>query len=229
MPNRCPNSILVTGNTVIDALLATRGRIAEEPSLAAAFHSIAARFKGKRVIAVTSHRRENFGGGMTGIAGAIRDVAQRPDVAVIFPVHPNPSVRAVMGEALGGLANVAMVDPLDYPNFVALLDRSEIVLTDSGGVQEEAPSLGKSVLVMRETTERPEGIAAGTARLVGTDRTRIVAELTTLLDDRAAYEAMARAHNPFGDGQAAERIAAVVAAPSRFAFRRQRDPLCSVR
>jgi UDP-N-acetylglucosamine 2-epimerase (non-hydrolysing) len=226
--NRCPNSIHVTGNTVIDALLTTRARIAEEPSLAAAFHPIAARFKGKRVIAVTSHRRENFGGGMTGIAGAIRDVAQRPDVAVIFPVHPNPSVRAVMGEALAGLANVAMVDPLDYPNFVALLDRSEIVLTDSGGVQEEAPSLGKPVLVMRETTERPEGIAAGTARLVGTDRGRIVAELTTLLDDRAAYEAMARAHNPFGDGQAAERIAAVVAASSRFAFRRQRDPLCSV-
>jgi UDP-N-acetylglucosamine 2-epimerase (non-hydrolysing) len=148
---------------------------------------------------------------MEAIAGAIRDIAQRPDVAVIFPVHPNPNVRRVMDEALAGLSNVAMIDPLDYPNFVALLDRSEIVLTDSGGVQEEAPSLGKPVLVMRETTERPEGVAAGTARLVGTDRARIVSEIFTLLDDKAAYQAMSRAHNPFGDGRAAERIAEVIA------------------
>ncbi|MFT3965949.1 MAG: UDP-N-acetylglucosamine 2-epimerase (non-hydrolyzing) [Sphingobium sp.] len=209
--NRDEAGIHVTGNTVIDALLATRARIAEEPGLAAAFAPVAAPFEGKRVIAVTSHRRENFGGGMEAIAGAIRDIAQRPDVAVIFPVHPNPNVRRVMDDALADLANVAMIDPLDYPNFVALLDRCEIVLTDSGGVQEEAPSLGKPVLVMRETTERPEGVEAGTARLVGTDRARIVAELTRLLDDRDAYEAMARAHNPFGDGHAAERIARVIA------------------
>jgi len=148
---------------------------------------------------------------MEAIAGAIRDIAARPDVAVIFPVHPNPNVRRVMDEALAGLANVAMIDPLDYPCFVALLDRSEIVLTDSGGVQEEAPSLGKPVLVMRETTERPEGIAAGTAKLVGTDRARIVSEIFTLLDDKAAYMAMSRAHNPFGDGHAAERIAGIIA------------------
>ncbi|MCE7798245.1 UDP-N-acetylglucosamine 2-epimerase (non-hydrolyzing) [Sphingobium sufflavum] len=209
--NRDPATIHVTGNTVIDALLATQARIGREPGLAAAFAPIAAPFAGKRVIAVTSHRRENFGGGMAAIAGAIRDIAQRPDVAVIFPVHPNPNVRAVMDDALAGLANVAMVDPLDYPNFVALLDRCEIVLTDSGGVQEEAPSLGKPVLVMRETTERPEGVAAGTARLVGTDRARIVAQVTALLDDPAAYQAMARAHNPFGDGHAAERIARIIA------------------
>jgi UDP-N-acetylglucosamine 2-epimerase (non-hydrolysing) len=209
--NRAEASIHVTGNTVIDALLATRARIAEEPQLAAAFTPIAARFECKRVIAVTSHRRENFGDGMEAIAGAIRDIAARPDVAVIFPVHPNPNVRRVMDEALAGLANVAMIDPLDYPCFVALLDRSEIVLTDSGGVQEEAPSLGKPVLVMRETTERPEGIAAGTAKLVGTDRARIVSEIFTLLDDKAAYMAMSRAHNPFGDGHAAERIAGIIA------------------
>ncbi|HEX7819359.1 MAG TPA: UDP-N-acetylglucosamine 2-epimerase (non-hydrolyzing) [Sphingobium sp.] len=211
--SRAEEGIHVTGNTVIDALLATRARIAGEPELAARFLAIAAPFAGKRVIAVTSHRRENFDGGMAAIAGAIRDIAGRPDVAVIFPVHPNPNVRAVMDEALAGLPNVAMIDPLDYPNFVALLDRCEIVLTDSGGVQEEAPSLGKPVLVMRETTERPEGVLAGTARLVGTDRARIVAELTTLLDDPDAYDAMARAHNPFGDGHAAERIAGVIAAP----------------
>jgi UDP-N-acetylglucosamine 2-epimerase (non-hydrolysing) len=204
-------SIHVTGNTVIDALLATQARIRETPSLAADIGPIVARFAGKRIIAVTSHRRENFGDGMANIAGAIRDIAARDDVAVIFPVHPNPNVRKVMDDALAGLDNVAMIEPLDYPNFVGLLDACEIVLTDSGGVQEEAPSLGKPVLVMRETTERPEGVEAGTAKLVGTDRARIVAEIFTLLDDKEAYSAMARAHNPFGDGQAASRIARIIA------------------
>jgi UDP-N-acetylglucosamine 2-epimerase (non-hydrolysing) len=204
-------SIHVTGNTVIDALLATQARIRETPSLAADIGPIVARFAGKRIIAVTSHRRENFGDGMANIAGAIRDIAAREDVAVIFPVHPNPNVRKVMDDALAGLNNVAMIEPLDYPNFVGLLDACEIVLTDSGGVQEEAPSLGKPVLVMRETTERPEGVEAGTAKLVGTDRARIVAEIFTLLDDKEAYSAMARAHNPFGDGQAASRIARIIA------------------
>jgi UDP-N-acetylglucosamine 2-epimerase (non-hydrolysing) len=204
-------SIHVTGNTVIDALLATQARIRETPSLAADIGPIVARFAGKRIIAVTSHRRENFGEGMANIAGAIRDIAARDDVAVIFPVHPNPNVRKVMDDALAGLDNVAMIEPLDYPNFVGLLDACEIVLTDSGGVQEEAPSLGKPVLVMRETTERPEGVEAGTAKLVGTDRARIVAEIFTLLDDKEAYSAMARAHNPFGDGQAASRIARIIA------------------
>ena len=127
-------------------------------------------------------------------------------MALIFPVHPNPNVRRVMDGALAGLANVAMIEPLDYPHFARLLSLAEIMLTDSGGVQEEAPALGKPVLVMRETTERPEGIAAGTARLVGTDSTRIVTEIFTLLDDKPAYEAMARAHNPFGDGHSARRI-----------------------
>ncbi|MEO8722641.1 MAG: UDP-N-acetylglucosamine 2-epimerase (non-hydrolyzing) [Sphingobium sp.] len=209
--NRDPASIHITGNTVIDALLATKQRIDAEPALAAGLDDLAARFAGKRIIAITSHRRENFGGGMAAIAEAIRDIAARDDVAIIFPVHPNPNVRSVMDAQLGGLENVAMIDPLDYPHFVRLLDMCHIVLTDSGGVQEEAPSLGKPVLVMRETTERPEGVAAGTARLVGTDKSRIVSEIFNLLDDDRAYAAMSRAHNPFGDGKSGERIARIIA------------------
>ena len=208
--SRDPASIHVTGNTVIDALLATRDRVREAPAMARGLDDLAARFAGRRIVAVTTHRRENFGGGMESIARAIADIAARPDVAVIFPVHPNPNVRPIMDAVLGDLPNVAMIEPLDYPHFVRLLDISHLVLTDSGGVQEEAPSLGKPVLVMRETTERPEGVDAGTARLVGADRERIVCEVLALLDDDAAYQAMARAHNPFGDGGAAERIAAVI-------------------
>lgn len=209
--NRDARNIRVTGNTVIDALLATRERVQASPALAAGLDDLAARFAGKRIVAVTSHRRENFGGGMEAIARSIAEIAARPDVAVIFPVHPNPNVRPVMEAVLGKLSNVAMIEPLDYPHFVRLLDMSHLVLTDSGGVQEEAPSLGKPVLVMRETTERPEGVVAGTAKLVGTDRARIVREVLALLDDEAAYAAMSRAHNPFGDGHAAERIAAIIA------------------
>lgn len=203
--------IHITGNTVIDALLATRARIEEEPSLAAGLDPLAARFAGKRIVAVTSHRRENFGDGMQAIAEAIAGIAARDDVAVVFPVHPNPHVRGAMEPLLGNLPNVALIDPLDYPHFVRLLGLSDLVLTDSGGVQEEAPSFGKPVLVMRETTERPEGIEAGTARLVGTDKNRIISEIFSLLDDEAAYNVMARAHNPFGDGKAADRIAEIVA------------------
>ncbi|MDX3908839.1 MAG: UDP-N-acetylglucosamine 2-epimerase (non-hydrolyzing) [Sphingobium sp.] len=209
--NRDPLSIYVTGNTVIDALLATKARIDLDSSLASGLDDLAARFAGKRIIAVTSHRRENFGGGMEAIAKAVRDIAARADVAVVFPVHPNPNVRRVMDAQLAGLPNVAMIDPLDYPHFVRLLDLSHIVLTDSGGVQEEAPSLGKPVIVMRETTERPEGVAAGTAKLVGTDRKQIVSEIFRLLDDEDAYAAMARAHNPFGDGKSGARIAEIIA------------------
>ncbi|MEZ5736041.1 MAG: UDP-N-acetylglucosamine 2-epimerase (non-hydrolyzing) [Novosphingobium sp.] len=201
-----PARIHVTGNTVIDALHWVTARIAETPALAGGLAELEQRFAGKRIIGVTSHRRENFGGGLEAIAEAIRRIANREDVALIFPVHPNPNVRKVMDGALAGLGNVAMIEPLDYPHFAHLLGIAEIMLTDSGGVQEEAPALGKPVLVMRETTERPEGVAAGTAKLVGTDADVIVTEISTLLDDKAAYEAMARAHNPFGDGQAARRI-----------------------
>lgn len=213
--NIAANQIHITGNTVIDALLATKARIDEEPSLAAGLDLLSVRFAGKRIIAVTSHRRENFGDGMKAIADAIAGIAARPDVAVIFPVHPNPHVRSAMEPILGNLSNVALIDPLDYPHFVRLLGLSTLVLTDSGGVQEEAPSLGKPVLVMRETTERPEGIEAGTARLVGTDKSRIISDIFSLLDDDAAYNAMARAHNPFGDGKAAERTAEIIARAHR--------------
>jgi UDP-N-acetylglucosamine 2-epimerase (non-hydrolysing) len=206
-----PATIHVTGNTVIDALHWITARIAREPGLAAGLAELEQRFAGKRIIGITSHRRENFGPGMEAIAGAIRRLAARPDVAMIFPVHLNPNVRSVMSERLAGLANVALIEPLDYPHFARLLDISTLMLTDSGGVQEEAPALGKPVLVMRETTERPEGIAAGTAKLVGTDADRIVAEAERLLDDEAAYAAMARAHNPFGDGRSAGRIAELLA------------------
>ncbi|OYW44585.1 MAG: UDP-N-acetylglucosamine 2-epimerase (non-hydrolyzing) [Sphingomonadales bacterium 32-68-7] len=206
-----PARVHVTGNTVIDALHWITGRIAEEPGLASGLAELEQRFAGKRIVGVTSHRRESFGGGMTSIASAIRRIADRSDVAVIFPVHLNPNVRTVMHEALAGLENVALIEPLDYPHFARLLGIATLMLTDSGGVQEEAPALGKPVLVMRETTERPEGIAAGTARLVGTDADRIVSEVTRLLDDPAAYAAMARAHNPFGDGLNAGRIADLLA------------------
>lgn len=201
-----PARVHITGNTVIDALHWVTRAIAERPALASGLSELERRFADKRIIGVTSHRRENFGGGLEAIAEAIRRIAARPDVALIFPVHPNPNVRAVMNGALAGLDNVALIEPLDYPHFARLLSIADLMLTDSGGVQEEAPALGKPVLVMRETTERPEGVSAGTAKLVGTDADRIVTEISTLLDDSSAYEAMARAHNPFGDGHAARRI-----------------------
>jgi len=209
--NVAPATIHVTGNTVIDALHATTARIESNPSLASGLDAISARFAGKRLVLVTTHRRENFGGGMQGIAKAIGRIAARDDVAVLFPVHPNPNVVSAMDDMLGDRANIARIDPLDYPHFIRALGMADLVLTDSGGVQEEAPALGKPVLVMRETTERPEGVAAGTARLVGTDPTRIVSEISTLLDDDAAHQAMARAHNPFGDGYASTRISGIIA------------------
>ncbi len=205
------SAIHITGNTVIDALLATQQRIRQQPALAQALDPLMAKLAGKRIVAVTSHRRENFGDGMEAIAQSIATISEREDVAIIFPVHPNPNVRGVMAERLGHRPNVYLIDPLDYPNFVRLLDLCELVLTDSGGVQEEAPSLGKPVLVMRETTERPEGVEAGTALLVGTQADRVISNVFTLLDDRQAYTAMARAHNPFGDGTAARKIARIVA------------------
>lgn len=201
----------VTGNTVIDALHWTRSRIEADPCLAARLDDIAKRFGDKRIVLVTTHRRENFGDGMAAIARAIARIGARQDVAVLFPMHPNPNVASVMDAVLGERANVARIEPLDYPHFIRALGLCDLALTDSGGVQEEAPALGKPVLVMRDTTERPEGVAAGTARLIGTDEDRIVSEVFTLLDDKAAYAAMARAHNPFGDGHASERIARIIA------------------
>lgn len=205
-----PALVHVTGNTVIDALEWTQARIAADPSLAAGLDPIAERFAGKRMVLVTTHRRENFGDGMGEIARAIARIADRPDVAVLFPVHPNPNVVRVMNEMLGDRPDIAMVDPLDYPHFIRALGMAHLVLTDSGGVQEEAPSLGKPVLVMRETTERPEGVTAGTARLVGPHEDRIVSGIFDLLDNDSTYAAMSRAHNPFGDGKASSRIAGII-------------------
>jgi UDP-N-acetylglucosamine 2-epimerase (non-hydrolysing) len=205
------NSIHVTGNTVIDALLYAQAKIAADPTLAPAIAPLKARFAGKRIIAVTAHRRENFGAGMSQIAQALQTLAARDDVAIIYPLHPNPNVGGVMQPALAGLDNIALINPLDYLDFVAMMAASDIVLTDSGGIQEEAPSLGKPVLVMRDTTERPEGVAAGTAKLVGADAAVIVAETSRLLDDPAAYDAMSRAHNPYGDGTASRQIATIIA------------------
>jgi UDP-N-acetylglucosamine 2-epimerase (non-hydrolysing) len=204
-----PSRIHMTGNSGIDALLHVRDLLRENKLCAPIVGDLAARFPGRRIIVVTCHRRENLTG-LHAIAAALRTLAARPDVAMVLPLHPNPEIGEVFRAALDGLPNVALIDPLDYPEFVALLDVCHAVLTDSGGVQEEAPALGKPVLVMRETTERPEGVAAGTARLVGTDPDHIIGEVTRLLDDPAAYNAMARAHSPYGDGRAAERIAAVM-------------------
>ncbi|WP_017665975.1 non-hydrolyzing UDP-N-acetylglucosamine 2-epimerase [Porphyrobacter sp. AAP82] len=209
--NVADSAIHITGNTVIDALMFAQGKVAADPALAPVVAPLKERFAGRRIIAVTAHRRENFGAGMQEIAAALQALAAREDVAIIYPLHPNPNVVEVMRPALSGHDNIALIDPLDYLDFVAMMAACDVVLTDSGGIQEEAPSLGKPVLVMRDTTERPEGVAAGTARLVGADAGRIIAETARLLDDRQAYESMARAHNPYGDGTASRRIAAILA------------------
>jgi len=201
--------IYVTGNTVIDALLITANKPSKS-NLADILSPLYKKFGGRKIIGVTSHRRENLGDGLTNIASALRILAMRDDVALIFPVHLNPKVRMIMHDALGDLDNVAMIEPLDYPNFVSLLKHCHFMMTDSGGVQEEAPALGKPVLVMRDTTERPEGVAAGTAKLVGTDTDVLVAEAIRLLDEDDHYLAMARAHNPFGDGTASRQIADII-------------------
>jgi UDP-N-acetylglucosamine 2-epimerase (non-hydrolysing) len=204
-----PARIHLTGNSGIDALLHVRAMLGEGRAHAPAISALSERFAGRRIIAVTCHRRENLGD-LSGVADALRTLAGYENVAIVLPLHPNPVIGATFHAAIDGLPNVALTGPLAYPDFAALLSACHLVLTDSGGVQEEAPTLGKPVLVMRETTERPEGVAAGTARLVGVDPVRIVAEVTRLLDDPAAYATLAQAHSPYGDGRAAERIAAVL-------------------
>lgn len=199
--------IRVTGNTVIDALLEVDARLRGESDLRKA---MAARFPfldpARRLVLVTGHRRENFGGGFERICQALAEIARREDVQVVYPVHLNPNVQEPVRRLLSGLSNVHLIEPLEYLPFVYLMQQAHLILTDSGGVQEEAPSLGKPVLVMRETTERPEAVEAGTVALVGTDRQRIVRALSRLLDDPAEYSRMAAAHNPYGDGSAAIRI-----------------------
>lgn len=202
-----PDRIVVTGNTVIDTLLHFSKEIDADAALRA---GLAGRFPfldpARRMVLTTAHRRENFDGGIQRICAALRTLAERPDVQVVYPVHPNPNVRSVVGAELGHAGNVHLIDPQEYLPFLYLLKQSHLVLTDSGGVQEEAPSLGKPVLVMRENTERPEGVEAGTALLVGTDTGRIVVNANRLLDDRDAYLGMATRHNAYGDGRAGRRI-----------------------
>ncbi|MEX1153063.1 non-hydrolyzing UDP-N-acetylglucosamine 2-epimerase [Parvibaculum sp.] len=201
------SSVIVTGNTSIDTLVHFSRMIDENPEQA---HRLAVSFPfldpRKRLILVTGHRRENFDGGMERVCEALTHLARRDDVQIVYPVHPNPNVRGPVFAALGEVSNIHLLEPQDYLPFLYLLKKSHIVLTDSGGVQEEAPALGKPVLVMREKTERPEGVAAGTARLVGTDIDRIVSEASLLLDSHDAYRKMSLQHSPYGDGDASRRI-----------------------
>lgn len=205
------NAIHVTGNTVIDALLEAVQRLRKDASLK---KEMAQRFdfldNSKRLILVTGHRRENFGTGFENICVALKEISQRKDVEMVYPLHLNPNVQEPVKRILGENKQVHLIEPLDYLPFVYLMDRADILLTDSGGIQEEAPSLGKPVLVMRNTTERPEAVSAGTVKLVGTHKETIVAETRRLLEDEAAYASMTRAHNPYGDGSAAKRIVALI-------------------
>ena len=206
-----PVRILVTGNTVIDALVEIVARIDGDPSLA---RTLASQFPyldpDRRLILVTGHRRESFGERFRCICYSLMELSRLEDVQIVYPVHLNPNVQKPVHSILGNLPNIHLIEPLDYLPFVYLMKQSYLILTDSGGVQEEAPSLGKSVLVMRDKTERPEGVAAGTVKLVGTTTENIVKEVSLLLDSREEYQKMVRAHNPYGDGRAAERIVARV-------------------
>lgn len=203
----------VTGNTVIDALLDVVARLAADDTLRAGLERQFGFLQpGRKLVLVTGHRRESFGPGFEQICQALRALGEREDVEIVYPVHLNPNVREPVRRILGACPNTHLIEPLEYLPFVYLMSRAYLIVTDSGGIQEEAPSLGKPVLVMRETTERPEAVAAGTAKLVGTDRERIVGEAARLLEDAAAYRAMAQVHNPYGDGQAAKRIARICAA-----------------
>jgi UDP-N-acetylglucosamine 2-epimerase (non-hydrolysing) len=200
--------IVVTGNTVIDALLAVSAKLRDSPILRRKFDD-QFRFlpQNKRIILVTGHRRESFGDGFERICAALAETAKNfPDVEIVYPVHLNPNVREPVGRLLGKISNVHLIDPLDYLPFVYLMNRSHLILTDSGGIQEEAPSLGKPVLVMRDTTERPEAVTAGTVKLVGTTTAEITRKLSELLTNPKAYEEMAFAHNPYGDGNSCARI-----------------------
>ena len=206
--NIADNLITITGNTVIDALFWVRDRVLSDEALR---NELTQRYpflaNGKKMILVTGHRRESFGRGFEQICHALAEIAaNNPDVQIVYPVHLNPNVSEPVNRILGHVENVMLIEPQDYLPFVWLMNRAWLILTDSGGIQEEAPSLGKPVLVMREMTERPEAVAAGTVCLVGTDSQRIVNEVTRLLHDESAWQAMSRAHNPYGDGQACHRI-----------------------
>ena len=201
--------IIVTGNTVIDALLETRDRVVRRPPAIPQLRGL--KLGVRKLIVVTAHRRENFGQGLTSICQGIRRlVAEREDIEIVFPVHPNPNVQAIVRPLLGGIERIHLTDPLDYPQFVWLLNSAYLALSDSGGIQEEMPSLGRPALVMRENTERPEGVKAGVCKLVGTSAEMIYRTVIELLDDKHAYARFARRRSPFGDGKAALKIVAAL-------------------
>ena len=222
---KAQGNIYVTGNTVIDALHMVVNKLKNDETLAKeqeailkqAGYDVNRLADGKKLVLITGHRRENFGEGFIHMVTAIKDLKNKyPDVDFVYPMHLNPNVRKpiheVFGEDLSNLGNMFFIEPLQYLEFVYLMEKATIVLTDSGGIQEEAPSLGKPVLVMRDTTERPEGIAAGTLKLVGTEEETIYKEFSRLLSDKAEYDAMSKASNPYGDGHACERIADILEA-----------------
>lgn len=203
-----PSTVTVTGNTGIDAVLHIKEALDSGKLVGInGLHADAS----KKLIVVTAHRRESFGNGFDQICAALVRLARRDDVEIVYPVHPNPKVRQTVNRHLSGQPNITLLNPMDYVPFVDLMCRAYLLLTDSGGIQEEGPSLGKPVLVLRDKTERPEAVLAGTARLAGTDECRIVEEAERLLDDPHAHQQMARRHNPYGDGNASERIADVLA------------------
>ncbi|WP_411360696.1 non-hydrolyzing UDP-N-acetylglucosamine 2-epimerase [Pseudidiomarina salilacus] len=210
--NVSSDSIYVTGNTVIDALLWVRDKLEQDPTLRERFATEFADTVGEgRMVLITGHRRESFGSGFERICEALARLANaNPDVQFVYPVHLNPNVQEPVNRLLAGIENVHLIAPQDYLPFVYLMNRATLILTDSGGIQEEAPSLGKPVLVMRDTTERPEAVAAGTVKLVGTNVELIVGETQRLLDDPAYYQQMSQAHNPYGDGHACARIVEVM-------------------
>lgn len=209
--NKDEKSIIVTGNTVIDALFLALDKIENNVDLKnSIILHINSQYKlddNKKIILVTGHRRENFGQGFINICEALKQIAiNNPDVDIVYPVHLNPNVQKPVRELLSDVLNVHLIDPLQYETFLYLMSKSYFIITDSGGVQEEAPSLGKPVLVMRDTTERPEAVEAGTVKLVGTDSETIIKEAQKLMDDKIEYEKMSKAHNPYGDGKACEKI-----------------------
>lgn len=205
------SKIFVTGNTVVDGLFLAIDMLKKDGAKQKTFkEQFSFLNPDKKLILVTGHRRENFGGGFENICAALGELASRNDCEILYPVHLNPNVKGPVYEYLNDKKNVHLIEPQDYPAFVYLMGRSHLILTDSGGIQEEAPSLGKPVLVMRNTTERPEAVDAGTVKLVGTDKEKIITEVVNLLDNSSAYDDMSRAHNPYGDGTAAIKIRDII-------------------
>jgi len=197
----------VTGNTGIDAVLYVRDRLEQGKLQGREWPELDPH---KKLILVTAHRRESFGGGFERICRGLAELANRKDVQIVYPVHPNPNVQDPVQRLLAGHPNIRLIEPLSYVTFVDLMRRAYLLITDSGGIQEEGPSLGKPILVLREKTERPEAVTAGTVKLVGADEHRLLAEANRLLDNRELYEGMARIHNPYGDGHASARIADLI-------------------